>query len=85
LSSIAPSSRAVIRGIDTHKYLHVAAIIDTIGVLIDTGSFSTTRVGYRAVLRWMRTHGGVRRVGIEGTGSYGDGMRRENTSMTSAR
>lgn len=48
-------------------------------MLIDTGSFSTIRAGYRALLRWMRTHGDVRRVGIEGTGSYGAGITRHLT------
>jgi transposase len=76
LSSIAPSSRVVIGGVDTHKDLHVAAVVDTSGVLIDTGSFSTTRAGYRALLRWMRGHGDVRLIGVEGTGSYGKGLTR---------
>src|SRR4051794_28959777 len=38
--------------------------------------FSTTRAGYRALVRWMRSFGDVRQVGIEGTGSYGAGVTR---------
>jgi transposase len=76
LSSIAVSSRVVIGGVDTHKDLHVAAVIDTAGVVIETGSFSTTRAGYRALLRWMRKLGDLRLVGVEGTGSYGKGLTR---------
>lgn len=79
MASIPPASRVVVGGVDTHKDLHVAAVIDTAGVLIDTGSFSTTRAGYRAMLRWMRGHGDVRLVGIEGTGSYGAGITRHLT------
>lgn len=76
MPSIASQSRVVIGGVDTHKDLHVAAVLDTNGGLIDTGSFSTTRAGYRALLRWMRGLGDVRLVGVEGTGSYGKGLTR---------
>jgi transposase len=76
MASIAPTSRVVIGGIDTHKDLHVAAVIDTAGSLLGTQSFSTTRAGYRAVVRWLRGFGDVRLVGIEGTGSYGAGITR---------
>jgi transposase len=76
MASIPPTSRTVIGGIDTHKDLHVAAVIDTAGVVLATESFSTTRAGYRALLRWMRGYGDVRLVGIEGTGSYGAGVTR---------
>ena len=76
MASIAPTSRVVIGGIDTHKDLHVAAVIDTAGALLATESFSTTRAGYRALVCWLRSHGDVRLVGIEGTGSYGAGVTR---------
>lgn len=76
MPSIPPASRVVVDGVDTHKGLHVAAVIDTAGALVATGSFTTTRAGYRAILRWMRSHGDVRLVGIEGTGSYGAGITR---------
>lgn len=80
MASIAPSaesvSRVVIGGIDTHKDLHVAAIVDTTETVLGTESFSTTRAGYRALVRWMRSFGDVRRVGVEGTGSYGAGIYR---------
>jgi hypothetical protein len=79
--SIAPStatvSQVVTGGIDTHKDLHVAAVVDPAGVVLGTESFSTTRAGYRALLRWMRSYGDVRRVGVEGTGSYGAGVTRQ--------
>jgi transposase len=71
-----PVSRVVVAGIDTHKDLHVAAVVDTDGVVLGTESFSTTRAGYRAMVRWMRTFGDVRKVGVEGTGSYGAGITR---------
>jgi transposase len=69
----------VVGGIDTHKDLHVAAVLATDGVVLGTEAFSTTRAGYRTLLRWMRGFGDLRRVGIEGTGSYGAGISRHLT------
>jgi transposase len=60
----------IVGGIDTHKDLHVAAVINASETVLGTASFSTTRAGYRALIRWMRTFGDVSKVGIEGTGSY---------------
>lgn len=80
MASIAPStvsvSHTVVGGIDTHKDLHVAAVIDRAELVLGAASFPTTRAGYRALLRWMRSFGEVRRVGVEGTGSYGAGVTR---------
>ncbi len=70
------SSRAVFGGVDTHKDLHVAAVVDAGETVLGTASFSTTRAGYRALLRWMTEFGELARVGIEGTGSYGAGLTR---------
>ena len=72
----AATSRVVIGGIDTHKELHVAAVIDTGEAVLATRSFSTTRAGYRALIRWMRSFGDIARIGVEGTGSYGAGITR---------
>jgi transposase len=69
-------SRVVVGGVDTHKDLHVAAVVGGDGTVLGTEAFSTTRAGYRALLRWMHTFGDLRRVGIEGTGSYGAGITR---------
>jgi transposase len=66
----------VVGGVDTHKDLHVAAVVTGDGTMLGTESFSTTRAGYRALLRWMRSFGDLRRVGIEGTSSYGAGLTR---------
>jgi transposase len=66
----------VVGGIDTHRDLHMVAVVDGDGMVLGTESFSTTRAGYRALLRWMRSFGDLRRVGIEGTGSYGAGVTR---------
>src|SRR3954453_19307138 len=69
-------ARRVIGGIDTHKDVHVAAMLDEHGRLLDTGSFPTTGAGYRQLQRWLSSHGDVVAVGIEGTGSWGAGVAR---------
>jgi transposase len=66
----------VVGGIDTHKDVHVVAAIDTTGRILGTSSFPTTLAGHRALLRWLRRHGAVMRVGIEGTGCWGAGITR---------
>ena len=68
--------RAVYAGVDTHKELHVAAVIDAGEAVLGTGSFSTTRAGYRAMLAWIAEFGELARIGVEGTGSYGAGLTR---------
>jgi transposase len=75
-SMTPPTSPVVVAGVDTHKDLHVAAVIDTGETVLATHSFSTTRAGYRALIRWVRSFGDVVRVGVEGTGSYGAGLTR---------
>lgn len=63
-------------GVDTHGEVHVAAAIDGTGRILGTQSFPATAPGYGALLRWLRGHGRVVRIGIEGTGSYGAGLAR---------
>ena len=67
----------VFGGVDTHKdTVHVAAV-DAIGRRLADAEFPTTRVGYADALRWLRGHGDLAKVGIEGTGSYGAGIATE--------
>jgi transposase len=63
-------------GVDTHGEVHVAAVIDATGRILGTESFPATLAGYRSLLRWLRRHGEVASVGVEGTGSYGAGLAR---------
>jgi len=46
MAEMAGPSRVVVDGIDTHKDLHVAAVLDLAGVVLGTESFATTRAGY---------------------------------------
>ncbi|MFI9325901.1 IS110 family transposase [Kitasatospora aureofaciens] len=62
---------AVVGGVDTHTDFHQAAVIDSIGRHLATESFPTDPDGYRRLLDWLRSHGDVMAVGVEGTGAYG--------------
>ncbi|MER6532204.1 IS110 family transposase [Streptomyces sp. NPDC001508] len=62
---------AVVGGIDTHTDLHQAAVIDSIGRHLATEQFETTPEGYQRLLDWLRSHGEILAVGVEGTGAYG--------------
>ena len=62
----------IIGGVDTHKDLHVAAVVDAKDRFIASESFATTRQGYRLMLEWMQSFGDLQRVGVEATGTYAD-------------
>lgn len=76
MDSKANVTRSVVGGVDTHKDLHVAAVVDDQDRVLGTRSFPTTRQGYRQMLAWMRDFGPVLRIGVESTGSYGAGLLR---------
>ncbi|WP_432020850.1 IS110 family transposase, partial [Streptomyces sp. 1222.5] len=66
----------VIAGVDTHCDFHQAAVIDSLGRHLATAAFPTTPDGYHCLLEWLRGHGEVQAVGVEGTGSYGSALTR---------
>jgi transposase len=66
----------IILGVDTHKDLHVAAVITSLGALRQTTTFPATAAGYQALLDWAGTFGVLRRAGVECTGSYGAALAR---------
>lgn len=70
------TNRFVIGGVDTHKDLHVAAVVDEHNRVLGNQCFPTTRHGYKQMLAWMRSFGQLRRVGVEATGTYGAGLLR---------
>ena len=71
------SDRAgVFGGVDTHKQVHVAAAVDAAGRLLATAEFDAAPDGYGELAGWLQSWGAVRRVGVEGTGSYGAGLAR---------
>ena len=72
--------RRVLGGVDTHKDVHVAAVIDDVGRILATASFPTTRHGYRQLFVWLGSFGEVVAVGVEGCGSWGAGLARSLTA-----
>lgn len=70
----------MVLGVDTHKDLHVAAVLTAVGVLLATESFPTTTAGYRRLLQWAREFGTVERAGVECSGSYGAALARHLTA-----
>lgn len=47
-------SNIVVGGVDTHKELHVAAVVDERDRVLDTEFFPTTRHGYKQLVHWLR-------------------------------
>ena len=76
MTVIEGKERRIVGGVDTHKDLHVAAVVDERDRVIGTRSFATTRQGYRQMLAWMCSLGDLQRVGVKSTGSYGAGLLR---------
>jgi transposase len=76
MTTIAQTAGPVTGGVDTHKDMHVAAVLDSVGRLLATESFPTTRRGYRRLLGWLQGFGDVAAVGVEGCGSWGAGLAR---------
>jgi transposase len=66
----------VIGGVDTHVDFHVAVALDELGRVLGTESFPADHKGYVALLSFLRRHGEIDKVGVEGTGSYGAGLAR---------
>src|SRR6266700_4739994 len=65
-------------GVDTHADVHVAAALDPVGGLLGVAEFPVPPVGYARLLGWLGEFGTVCLVGIEGTGSYGAGLARQD-------
>jgi len=61
----------VVIGVDTHKHIHVAAVMDSIGGVLATLTIATDSGGFRQLRDWATSFGQIIAFGIEGTGSYG--------------
>ncbi|MCW6513094.1 transposase [Lichenifustis flavocetrariae] len=66
----------IIVGIDTHKHIHAAVAITTLGARLDTMTIPVGGKGYHALELWARSLGPIRAFGVEGTGSYGAALSR---------
>lgn len=61
----------VVVGVDTHKHVHVAAVVSVMGGTLATLTIVTEQGGYQQLLQWATSFGRVIAFGVEGTGSYG--------------
>ncbi len=76
MTSMTPTTGSVTGGVDTHGQTNHAAALDQLGRQLGDQEFPTTPDGYRALLRWLRGHGQLELVGVEGTGAYGAALAR---------
>jgi transposase len=76
MQRIADPAQIVTGGADTHADLHMVAVVDQVGRVLGSQEFPASASGDRAALAWMRGHGTLVKVGVEGTGSYGAGLAR---------
>lgn len=58
-------------GVDTHRDTHHVSVVHELGRAVVDRQFVATGAGYRQIVDFLRTHGPVLAVGVEGTGSYG--------------
>lgn len=71
---MAGRTGVVIGGVDTHARTHQAAAIDATGRILGNAEFESSARGYRKLVSWLRGHGAIVAVGVEGTGSWGAGL-----------
>lgn len=71
MSTMIDPNTDVTVGVDTHKDVHVAAVLDARGAVLGTESFPTTQKGFDALGCWAARFGQIDKFGIEGTGSWG--------------
>ncbi len=80
MTSMTHDGPEITGGVDTHGLTHHAAVIDSIGRHLADREFPATIRGYRDLLDWMRVHGSLSAVGVEGTGAYGAELARVLTA-----
>ena len=78
---IVDSARLIVGGVDTHRDVNVAAVVDMNGGLLGVESFRTTADGHKMLASWMAGFGTIERVGVEGTGTYGASVARHLARM----
>lgn len=66
----------IVGGVDTHKHTHTAAAIDGLGRVLAIASYPATNAGMAELISWLRSHGNLAAVGVEGTGAWGKNLSR---------
>jgi transposase len=65
---------SIVVGIDTHKFVHVAVALDAHGRRLGALTVAADPGGYQQLLEWAQGLGELDRFGVEGCGSYGQGL-----------
>lgn len=76
MQTLTENRTKITLGVDTHRDIHVAAVLDARGAVIETSEFPAAVNGYRDLVCWARSFGPIDSAGIEGTGSWGTGLAR---------
>lgn len=58
-------------GVDPHRKVFTASVLDETGRRIDHHHFDNTRIGHTEALTWAQTIGSIGRIGIEGASGLG--------------
>ena len=67
-------------GVDTHKDTHHVAVVDELGRSVVDRQFLTTGAGCRQIVGFLHSHGPIQAIGVEGTGSYGAALARNQAA-----
>lgn len=68
------TERPVTVGVDTHKHIHVAVALSERGQRLGDITVAADLGGYEQLLAWARSFGKPWCFGVEGCGSYGQGL-----------
>lgn len=68
------TDRKVTVGVDTHKHIHVAVALSEHGQQLGDLTVAADPGGYEQLLSWARSFGEPWCFGVEGCGSYGQGL-----------
>ncbi|MGH2825903.1 MAG: IS110 family transposase [Actinomycetota bacterium] len=58
-------------GIDSHKSSLAVAVLDDLGHLLGVREFANNPKDHGKLRRWIKAHGAVHVIGVEGSGNYG--------------
>jgi transposase len=67
-------AQAITIGVDTHKQTHVAVALSALGEWLGAITIPANNQGYGQLLEWARALGDPGAFGVEGSGSYGQGL-----------
>src|SRR3954465_10580735 len=76
VTTLSRQAQLVVIGVDTHSQTHDVTVLAVDGRWLGARAFPADTAGYRELLSFAASFGGVTRAGIELTGAYGAGLAR---------